>query len=189
MSKTNKNIQNPLDNIFYKLSEDVSDTFYRNNYTPNEVTTLSNITFVVMLLFLYNSYNYIAAFLLLVSFFFDCLDGFMARKYKMASNFGNIYDHVSDYIKYISLFISFYILNKEKLFKLLPVLIIFFILFETYAKCEEIKNNVDELSFIPFIQCPASTPEGITSYMEYMKYLGPGSGALLLAIIIVYYKE
>ena len=79
--------------------------------------------------------------------------------------------------------------NKEKLFKLLPVLIIFFILFETYAKCEEINNNVDELSFLPFIHCPASTPEGITSYMEYMKYLGPGSGALLLSVIIVYYKE
>lgn len=189
MSKTNINIQSPLDNIMYKLSDDVSDIFYRNNYTPNEVTTLSNITFVVMLLFLYNSYNYIAAFLLLVSFFFDCLDGFMARKYKMSSNFGAVYDHVSDLIKYTSLFISFYILNREKLFKVLPILIIILILCMTYAKCEEMKNNYDETSLLPTVLCPASSPEGIVSYMEYTKYFGPGSGVLLLAVIIIYYKD
>jgi phosphatidylglycerophosphate synthase len=189
MSKSNKNIQSPFDNIMYKLSDDISDTFYNNNFTPNEVTTLSNITWIVMLIFLYNSYNYIAAFLLLISFFFDCLNGFMARKYKMSSNFGNIYDHTSHIIKFILLMILFYKINKEKLFKILPVIIIFLILSWSYTKCEEINNNIDETSFVPISLCPASTPEGRYSYMQYVKYFGAGSLNILLAILIIYFKE
>jgi hypothetical protein len=189
MSKTDVNIQNPLDNIMYKLSDNLSDTFYRNNFTPNEVTTLSNITFIIMMIFLYNSYNYIAAFLLLVSFFFDCLDGFMARKYKMTSNFGNLYDHISDYIKIITLLISLYILNKEKFIKILPVLIIFTIITMSYAKCEEIINNSGQTSLIPSLFCPLSNHEDIISYMDNTKYLGGGSSILLLFVIIIYYKD
>jgi len=38
----------------------------------------------------------LSAFSYLISYMFDCWDGYYARKYNMESKFGDYYDHVSD---------------------------------------------------------------------------------------------
>ena len=42
----------------------------------------------------------------LISYSFDCIDGHIARKYKMFSKYGDIYDHVSDAFKFALIFIT-----------------------------------------------------------------------------------
>ena len=62
---------------------------------------------------MYNIYKnkyIIGTILWFLSYYFDCADGKMARKFKMISKFGDIYDHTSDIIKHLLLF---YVLYKK----------------------------------------------------------------------------
>ena len=45
--------------------------------------------------------------------FFDCLDGTMARKYDMSTEFGDIYDHISDLMYAIALITYTGLINKQ----------------------------------------------------------------------------
>ena len=40
----------------------------------------------------------------MVGYYFDCADGNYARTYKMVSKFGDLYDHITDFIK-VAIFI------------------------------------------------------------------------------------
>lgn len=42
---------------------------------PNMITTLSNVACIITILLLLNANYYLAAFFVLVSYYFDCMDG------------------------------------------------------------------------------------------------------------------
>ena len=80
----------PIANIFLKPS-------YKLGLTPNIITT---ITLVLRIIYLYNFYNKknpgLIISLSLITWITDALDGAMARKYDMKSEFGSYYDVVVD---------------------------------------------------------------------------------------------
>ena len=94
MRKIPKTLENPIDNIIIEDSENISSLFYKYKLTPNYVTSLSNISALIVIIFLLNSNYYFASFFVMVAYFFDCLDGHIARKYKQTSKFGDYYDHI-----------------------------------------------------------------------------------------------
>lgn len=68
------------------------------NYTPNWLTTFGNIVGINCLFWWnYYSLHYVAIYCLWVRYYFDCADGLMARQFKMTSDFGDWYDHISDW--------------------------------------------------------------------------------------------
>lgn len=89
-------MEGPVDLICLKIVEAIAPVLHSTGHTPNIVTTYSLLAGLASIYFLY-AHN-IAAFvgLNLVSFILDCTDGYMARRYKMVSKFGDLYDHASD---------------------------------------------------------------------------------------------
>lgn len=128
----------------------------------------------------------LSAIFYIISYFFDCLDGYYARKYDMTSKFGDFYDHISDLSKVILLFIAMYHINKNKASKVIIISLIFSILLGIHLGCQEkfaifTKNNMYLASFKKF--CPCDNK----NIMKYTKWFGCGTLVLIHVIGILYY--
>ena len=115
--------ENPIDNFVYDIVEILDPIFYRLNFTPNIITTLSLLTGLLSGYYFYKN-NYICIPLWIISYILDCSDGYFARKYKMTSKFGDYYDHISDFIKITAILTTMYFINPSKFFKIIPILIL-----------------------------------------------------------------
>ena len=102
----------PIDNLLIELSSNVEPFFYRLNFSPNGLTTLS-LLFGLMTIYLIYQKQFIGAGLsYMVSFFFDIMDGDYARRYNMTSKFGDYYDHIKDIIIGFGVLFALYQNNK-----------------------------------------------------------------------------
>ena len=192
MRKIDNSYENPFDNMMIDLSESVSGGFKELDMTPNDITTLSNISaFITVLLLLNAKYNW-AAFMFVLAYFFDCLDGYYARKYKMTSPIGDAYDHYSDLTKMIVIIYTLYYINPSKFNHVLPLIVIAVFLCFVQLGCQEMvyhKNESDSLNFMKTL-CIVKDPkdkEEIKSILEKTRYFGSGTYILLLTVIIIYY--
>ena len=82
--------------IFFPIAKYLVDPMRNIGFTPNMITYLStSLTLLSIYFFNRNNklYSCIAYFF---GYLFDCIDGKMARKYKMVSNYGMALDLVSD---------------------------------------------------------------------------------------------
>lgn len=139
-NKIPREYENPIDNIIIDTSYFLGDSFKRNNYTPNMITTLSTITAIICI-YTYVKHKYIiSAIFLFLSYFFDCLDGNFARRYNMETEFGDYYDHIKDMLFYtILMVVIFYRLRKNKYFLLyLTIYIILTVLGTIFHGCTNI---------------------------------------------------
>lgn len=103
MSKLENHQEHPLELLCYTFAEKTSPFFRSLNFTPNGLTTVSNIGALIAL---YGTYNKIYSLLIVgyvIKYLFDCADGYYARKYKMTSAWGDKYDHYSDLIFFVLL--------------------------------------------------------------------------------------
>jgi phosphatidylglycerophosphate synthase len=103
-NKLPSHYENPFDNVCLYFAEKVSPFFYHMGATPNIITTFSVISAAMAVWNVYTGEAKTAfAFWALLSYFFDCLDGYFARKYGLCSKFGDYYDHLSDWAYCIAL--------------------------------------------------------------------------------------
>jgi hypothetical protein len=189
MRKIPVEYENPIDNVLYDLSEYVSPTFHSFGFTPNMVTTLSNISAIIVIILLLEAKYVWAALFVMVAFFFDCLDGHLARKYKQFSKFGDYYDHISDNVKNISILFTMYWVDSAKFFKVIPYIIIAMILMCVQLGCQEKYSNSDsETLDITRNLCPVNDKESLEKTMKYTRYFGPGTSNFVFALSILYYK-
>lgn len=192
MRKIEHIYENPLDNILIEISDFLSPYAYRLGLTPNILTTISILFAGITVYLLFNKYYMLASFMYLVSYYFDCMDGFFARKYKMYSKFGDYYDHIADITKVTFIFFTLYYINSKKFFTFLPLIIIFGILFNIHIGCQELyydKNESDVLNIFKKI-CPVRNKNDkneILNAMTYTRYVGCGTFNLLIIILIIYY--
>ena len=87
--------------LFGKLTTPAIDWAKKKNLTPNYLTTCSFISQLVSIYFLYHKYKFCYSFFYILGYYFDCIDGPMARKYDMVTTFGDWYDHVTDIFCFI----------------------------------------------------------------------------------------
>jgi phosphatidylglycerophosphate synthase len=116
MRKINSNLENPFDNAIYIIVEYLAPYAHKFGFTPNMITTSSNLFTIIAIYYLLNYYFVVAAILYLISYMFDCLDGYVARKYNMVSIFGDYYDHISDAVKLIAYLGTLYLINCSNFF-------------------------------------------------------------------------
>ena len=114
MKKLPQYLENPFDNIIYVVIELIAPTIHKIGLTPNMITTLGNVCTIFFTYYFIEKKYVISSIYFGFSYFFDCLDGFIARSYNLVTKFGDYYDHISDLVKaiiYIYLFLStnFYI--------------------------------------------------------------------------------
>ena len=113
------------------------------NMTPNDLTTISLLLGLISIYFFYNKFFILSSLFYFLSYVYDVLDGNYARKYKMVSKFGDLYDHFKDITVNLLLLYVFY---NNMTFKNHTNLVIFsfiitFILFITlnlHLGCQEI---------------------------------------------------
>ena len=180
MRKISKEHENPIDNILIDISELLSPLFYKLNFTPNMITTLSLITGLISIHFLKIKQYRLSAILYFISYFFDCMDGFYARKYNMVSKFGDYYDHIKDV--FISIILIYLILKNQKNIKCkIILLVIFNFLSMIQLGCQERlydKDESDSLSFTKYL-CPNPM-----STIKWSRYFGCGTFIVIVCLFI-----
>ncbi len=109
MRKIPSHLEHPLDNIFISLSDTLTEPFHKFNLTPNHITFISMIFGLLSVYGLYkdNIIMFISCYI--ISYFFDCMDGYYARKYNMVTKFGDYFDHIKDNVIVFLLLIVVYI--------------------------------------------------------------------------------
>lgn len=93
-----------------------SDMLYtKYNITPNMITLTNNLIVTpIALIYLELNNIYMTFIFLYLRCLLDSIDGYIARKYKLITILGEIYDHVSDSI--YAGYITHYSLNKMGFF-------------------------------------------------------------------------
>ncbi len=182
----------PFDNYILDLADKTAPTVYKLGMTPNMITTLSNVSTIIVVILLFKAQWYWASFFVLITYFFDCLDGHLARSYNMITVFGDYYDHISDITKVIVILASLYIINPDKLLRVLPLLVVLLILSFVHLGCQELyygKNDSPTLKFAKSL-CPVPlnyTNEQLESTIKNTRLFGVGTFWLSIIMIIIYY--
>ena len=80
-------------------------------YVPNILTIIRFLLIPIILLFLFSG-NYLLAFIFFtISGITDILDGYIARKFNLVSNFGKLMDPLADKLTQISMLAALFFLN------------------------------------------------------------------------------
>lgn len=198
--KSKSKYENPLDILFYKIGDVISPIFYALNLTANHLTIIGLLLGLISLYYLYINNLKLFGLLWVLSFFFDCIDGGYARKYKMVSEYGDMLDTVSDYIKIILLI--FVIYKKYNLKQILykkkeHVLIIILLLINGYFQvgCLEainptsIKNSKYTLSHSNANKCLFNNKKHIEMFLKIGRYFGNGVLAVLIVVYLYYFRD
>ena len=124
--------------LFGYFVHPVIDFLHKYEFIPNHLTTFSFIFQLWGVFYLSQNYIYLFSFNYFLGYYFDCLDGPMARKFDMVTKFGDWYDHVTDLTCYI---LTNYILIMKYNFLKYPSLVIIDLIMLTgltlYAGCQE----------------------------------------------------
>ena len=188
MNETGRKIppefENPFDNVLISLATIINPYLRRFGFTPNILTLCALITGVFAAYATWKSWFISAALFTLISYFFDTLDGNMARMFNMMSAFGDILDHGSDIIKYLLLFVAlWYTPTLTKRFKTIAICILFvlYVFVSIHIGCQEksyTKLHPDTLTPLE-IMCPHP------SYIRITRWFGIGTWILTLTCILL----
>lgn len=92
-------------------------------YVPNILTIIRFLLIPIILLFLFSG-NYLLAFIFFtISGITDILDGYIARKFNLVSNFGKLMDPLADKLTQISMLAALFFLNIVPVWILIIVLL------------------------------------------------------------------
>ena len=182
--KIHSNYENPIDNILIDLADQLSPSFYQMGFTPNAITALSGIFGIMSIYSLYINQHYQAGIYFFIQYFFDCMDGFFARKYKMTSKMGDFYDHVKDSIVNIGILWIFY-MRRDWVGIGVCLMTIVCVTFQ--LGCQEIMYSSHESPTLSVTKTlsPCTTQSSAHQYMPYLRWLGCGTWNLILALYIM----
>jgi phosphatidylglycerophosphate synthase len=121
----------------------------------------------------------------LISYYFDTVDGKLARKYNMSSKMGDYFDHASDYIKTFVLFYVLYKDNSTRFKKLIPLFIFLLLILGFYMSIQEtlFENNKSILGLLKFDKKIAE------NNLYLVKYFSCGTAHLIMALTIFFWNK
>ena len=130
-------------NIFFPIAHQLVDPLYNMGFTPNMITFLSTLFTFLSIYFLYLNKRKHAFLSYIFGYVLDCIDGKMARKYSMGSDFGMVLDLTSDTIS--NIFIIIYLIysrpvNKQNIVLISSIIVISYLLSLTYGLNEAITS-------------------------------------------------
>lgn len=195
--KIHESLEDPVSAVLYDVAESISPTLYSMGVTPNMITSTRFLVILFSFIYLFkNGYYRTTAILYMLSYFGDCLDGHMARKYNMDTPLGDYFDHIADLLAFI---IAIYYISV----KIHPeydwlVILIFVLLIISLVQigCEErylglMGVGKDSYTMSGVLRlCPKSViPDSeIEGLMEFSRLFGIGMYILFITIIIWNFK-
>lgn len=181
--KLPKDYENPIDQIFIDICDNTKPYFKMFNITPNMITTLSVISTLLSAYYINkDSYMYAILFYLL-NWYFDTLDGIVARTYNMGSTFGAYYDTISDMIgNAIILYVLYQKYTQKNMFDYKFVLGLIFLsaMSLLYYECRE-KYLGKKIGFFKVTAPICSSTKVLPQY----KYFGPGTTVMYIAFLML----
>lgn len=200
LRKVPNELNDGLDNLFYEVSDRLSEHLRKiKGMSPNVITTMGMLFGILGLVMLYhNKITYSIIFLWLY-YFSDCLDGLYARKYNMETKFGDYYDHFRDLS--IGILYVYFVYKKIKSKNLksmfLFTIILLSILASVYLGCQERVGelypeyrNVSPVESSPslsYINKYFCTSDPVKT-LRYMKYFSPSTMIIFISITMIFLK-
>ena len=195
MRKLPKNLENPIDNVIIDACEPMSKFFKSLHFNPNDITTLSLIFGILSILFLYKGKTILAVSCYFISYVFDCCDGYYARKYKMCTKFGDIYDHIKDWtvnITYCYVLFNRY-KNKLTTYQWIIVLIGLLLLIGTqsiYFGAQEIYyDKLDACPSLAWLGSFIKNKEPAEKILRIMRFFGCGTFIISVMIFTLWIEH
>lgn len=193
-TKLHSTHENPFDDFLIKMAAKISPFFKRLNFTPNQLTTISIVLAVLSGLLLLsikketqrrkNLFKILAFLCFGLSYFFDCLDGYYARKYDMVTDFGDKYDHYGDFFKCIFIMIVLSIrLDRFKKFIFWNLFFLLLFLMNVHLGCQEKIIQQQNGHILEFFIPLCFKDEKLM--IQYTKYLGSGTFNLFIMLFIL----
>jgi len=190
MKKLPTEYENPVDNGIYLGVEWVAPAFYTLGFTPNMVTTIANVFNIACIYSIFNKHYVWGAVFYFVGYFFDCLDGYLARRYDMVTPYGDWYDHISDTLKFIGVCFALYKMNRFQFLLSTPLILITLLCTCVFFSLQEkLYDNSGQSASLEILSklCFAKTSDEAKEHMKYIRYLGCGTFTIIMMLIIGFY--
>ncbi len=187
MSKLPPQLENPIDSILLNIGASLLPALHTSGHTPNTITTYSLLAGLASVYYLYHGHIYKFAILYAFSYFFDCIDGQLARQYNMTSKFGDLYDHVSDLLIGVMLvYVSYVKYKKHVSPTIVLILLVMAFLMNTHIGCQQMfyyQNKTDTMteSLDRLTQLCLSQTD-----IHWTRYFGVGTFNTFVIVLIVY---
>jgi CDP-diacylglycerol--glycerol-3-phosphate 3-phosphatidyltransferase len=96
--KVPSHLEHPLTtHVFLPLCDMVVDALYERGVVPNHVTAMSFVMRMASVsLVFYSGASWTTVVLFLTGYWFDCLDGVLARRHNLVTSFGDVLEHIND---------------------------------------------------------------------------------------------
>ncbi len=189
VNKLSDQYENIFDIYIYKFIDSHLHIYKQLGLTPNMVTSLSLISGIISAYMIHNKKYKIAGILFLIAYYFDCVDGKLARKYNMVSKFGDYYDHISDTIKFI---LVMYVLYKDNTtrFKTFGIVIILLVVLCFYhLGCQQgLYNDNKKLSESPSLDIFKPDKDSSLTNINATKYFGCGTLYVIMSLMIFFWN-
>lgn len=183
MRKLPQKYEDIIDNIIYKLVPTMSNIL--DPLTPNTITFISLIFGLISVNKIYNDYYYQAILFYMLSYLFDCIDGYHARRKKLVSKFGDYFDHISDILIFVLM--AWVILKKigndRNIYLIISLTIINIMLMSVHFTLQECYYGKESSKFLNIMNLKIKNPE---KYLIYSRYFGSGCFNIYIIMIILY---
>ena len=183
MRKISSEKENPIDDLLIGFCDRVAPFFHATGNTPNMITTYSLISGLFALYSALNGKRYSYVIFMTMSYFLDCLDGHMARKYNQITKFGDVYDHVKDnIIVALTLFFLFRRTNQRHHLIFGAVISAGLFMMAVHMGCQQhhYGGNGDETLDALKSLCKDPT------HIKYTRFFGSGTFNIGLIILVFY---
>ncbi len=197
-------LDNPIDVQLYKHIDTLLPIFNKYNLTPNHLTSVSLVFGVFASYFLYYDKYFLSSISWFMAYYFDCVDGKMARRYDMVTKFGDYFDHSSDTFKMILLIYIMYLKLKGKRMSKLLILVFVLIIINlmlvgSQFGCQEKitkdinkknkKYNKDEEESETLAFTERLIITDCYTQMNYTKYFGSGTVIVAISLLLLFWKQ
>lgn len=196
VNKIPDTLENPIDVLIYRHIDQHLALYKRLGFTPNGLTTLGLAFGLLAVYCVFRKYYVIGALLWFGAYYYDCADGKLARKYKMTSKFGDLYDHFSDMVKHAALVIVLvmhYVQTKQ--YKVMGGLLAFFAVVtylmaaqmgcqERYVKNQQKRQQAKHSAFLAPLDY-FIIADDCKKQMKVTRFFTPGTITLLLMCVIL----
>jgi len=186
MRKILRSDENPLDNVLIDISDWLCPAFKKIGFTPNRITFLSLLFALISLWFLWRYNMILFTVFYFISYFFDCMDGHFARRYKMTSKGGDMFDHGKDVsVNILLVFILFYrfpVSNKIRI-QAIVILLLISLLMCAHLGCQERIYPKDESGTLSFTKklCIGKDPK---QTIKWTRWAGCGTWCIVLILVV-----
>jgi len=186
MMKINPDHENIIDNCFQNVAISHLDFYHKLNLIPNHLTTCSLFFGLLSGYLFYYDKTILSVISFIISYYFDTADGLYARKYKMETELGEIYDHIADTLRVLLILYIMYIKSSTKFYMYLPVIIIILFLSFVHLGCQE-KHYNGQVKQHLISQTKMLCPN--PKHIKYTKFCSSGLFTLIFIIIMLLYSK